>query len=220
MLWLTSIDATASALPAAWLIATGSRPANLTERSMLRRQVARRILARQLGVPEAEIDITHDARGRPGLAGPKAGGLQLSLATRAGVVAVALAEQPVGVDVERVEDAAEPPLASLHPRERRLLQALPPRQRPLAFAQLWSAKEAYVKALGTGFIIHAPEGFAVAYQAEGRFLVEDPGALVTARGTARLMKNGDQEDLAAAIVVLAQNKMPTSGNRFSADALL
>lgn len=202
MLWLTSTDTRASMLPAAWLIPTSERPANLAERARLRRSVAGLVLDHQLGQPHAAIEIGHDERGRPHLVRPAGHGLHLSHATRSGMVAVGLAERPIGIDVERVEQGTEPPLAVLHPSERDILLALPAAERPLAFAQLWSAKEAYVKALGTGFA-HAPERFCVRFLAEGFFTIEDAGAPSIGIGAARLMKNGDQEDLAAAIVVLA-----------------
>ncbi|AOO81010.1 4'-phosphopantetheinyl transferase family protein [Bosea vaviloviae] len=200
MHWLTSPIA-APALPATWLIATGASPANLAERSALRREMARRIIAAQLCLPIEAIAIGHDERGRPLLARPTAAGLHLSLATRAGFVALALAQHPVGVDVERVEPLAALPLAILHPQEREALLALPEPTRPLAFAQLWAAKEAYVKALGTGFA-RAPESFAITLTSPEAFDVADPERPGTSRGTRRIIKNGGQESLAAAVVVL------------------
>ena len=200
MHWLTSPIA-APALPATWLIATGARPVNLAERSALRRETARRIIAAQLSLPIEAITIEHDERGRPLLARPAGTELHLSLATRAGVVALALALHPVGVDVERVEPLAVPPLAALHPRERKALLALPEPARPLAFAQLWAAKEAYVKALGTGFA-RAPESFAVTLASQEAFSVSDPERPHANLGLSRIKENGGQESLAAAVVVL------------------
>ncbi len=200
MHWLTTPIA-APALPAIWLIATGASPANLAERSALRRGTARTLIAAQLGLPIEAIAIGHDERGRPLLTRPAGTGLHLSLATRAGLVALALAQHPVGVDVERIEPLAVPPLASLHPNERKALLALPEPARPLAFAQLWAAKEAYVKALGTGFA-RAPESFAITLTSRGAFSVADPERPGTSPGTRRIIKNGDQESLAAAVVVV------------------
>lgn len=203
MIWLTTLDATASSLPAAWLIETGERPANLTDRSALRQATARRVLGRQFGLPADAVEIDHDAGGRPLLGGPVGGGLHISLATRAGLVVVGLAERPVGVDVERVEPDGQPPLAVLHPSERAILLALPPAERPSTFARLWSAKEAYVKALGTGFL-QPPESFAVMLLSDDRFAVAARAGLPSATGTSRILnENGGQESLAAAIVVLA-----------------
>ena len=203
MLWLSSIDQTAPALPAAWLIATQAQPANLPERSELRRSLARELLARQFGLAEAAVEIGHEPAGRPLILRPRGSGLHLSLATRAGLVAIALAHRPVGIDVERVALASEPPLAVLHPGERHWLENLPAPARPLAFAQLWSAKEAYVKALGTGFA-WKPESFSVQLDGAERFAVSDEENGRRAAGVIRLTKNGGHETMAAAFIVLDQ----------------
>ena len=201
MLWLSSIDQTAPALPAAWLIATQAQPANLPERSELRRSLARELLARQFGLAEAAVEIGHEPAGRPLILRPRGSGLHLSLATRAGLVAIALAHRPVGIDVERVALASEPPLAVLHPGERHWLENLPAPARPLAFAQLWSAKEAYVKALGTGFA-RAPESFSVQLDGADRFAVSDERNSRRANGVIRLTKIGGHESMAAAFIAL------------------
>lgn len=202
MIWLTSPDTTAPALPAAWLIASGEQPANLKERSILRRMTARALIARQFNLGHGDVEIGHDERGRPFLAHPAGSGLHLSLATRDGLVAVALAQASVGIDVERIDPTAEPPLAALHKLEAEALTALSAPARPLAFAQIWSAKEAYAKALGTGFA-RAPESFAVRLLSAERFDVIDPERPGNIVGTSRTIENGGQGTLAAAIVVLA-----------------
>lgn len=201
MHWLRSIEVTAPTYPAVWLVATPQRPSNLTERSTLRRETARTVLARQLGCPAAEIAIGHDPAGRPLLATHRETGLQISLATRSGVVAIALARMPVGVDVERVDPAGVIPPEALHRDEWRMLEESEPSLCPLAFARLWAAKEAYVKALGTGFI-RPPESFAVSLTSPERFRVDDPLRGMTAEGVLATIENGGQEILAAAAIVL------------------
>lgn len=201
MIWLTSPKMPAATLPAAWLVATQARPGNLTERSSLRREMARRVVALQLGVAAQQVLIGHEARGRPLIEEPAGTGLHLSLATRSGIVAVALAERPVGIDVERVDPAAALPLAVLHRDEAAMLLGLPEASRALGFARLWSAKEAYVKALGTGFV-RAPESFAVTFLSSDRFEVADISRSFRGLGTSHTIENGDQEILAAAMVVL------------------
>lgn len=200
MLWLDSADSLAPDLPAAWLIATDAAPRDLAERSALRRGTALRLLARQLGCPETGLAIDHDLAGRPILAGPSASGLHLSLATRAGVVAVALARGIVGIDVELVDMEAEPPRDLLHPDERAVLDAAAATLRPRIFARLWAAKEAYVKALGTGFR-RAPESFAVSLLSDTAFGVIDASGPVDAVGSFRTIKNGGHEIMAAALVI-------------------
>lgn len=199
MHWSDDADTVAPALPAIWLVRTGADPRNLTERSALRRNTARQVLARQLARPESEIVIDHDPAGQPFLALPER--LHLSLATRAGVVAVGLARHPMGVDVERVDWEVASPLDLLHPDERRFLEATELPDRPLAFTRLWAAKEAYVKALGTGFT-RPPESFRVSLLSDDRFSVRDPEHGTERQGALRLMKNGDQDVLAAAAIVL------------------
>lgn len=200
MHWFDDADAIASALPAIWLVRTNAAPRNLTERSTLRRGMARRIVARQLGCPEEAVAIAHDAAGRPFLDLPQEAGLHLSLATRAGIVAVGLARHPLGVDVEQVDERAAPPLDLLHPDERSALDAVASAERPRSFARLWAAKEAYVKALGSGFR-RAPESFAVSLLSEKAFRVADASAPTDAIGVLRTMKNGGHEIMAAAIFV-------------------
>ena len=163
--------------------------------------MAQRIIARQLGVPSAAATIGHDALGRPLLERPGGTKLHLSLATRAGLVAVALAERPVGIDVELVDLARPPPLAALHREEAAMLLGLPESARPLAFARLWSAKEAYVKALGTGFV-RSPDSFAITLTTPERFAVTDVVLGSTRQGMGRTIENGGQEILAAAMIVL------------------
>ncbi len=201
MLWLSSIDQTTPTLPAVWLIATQAQPANLPERSQLRRSLARKLLARQLGLADDAVEIGHEPAGRPLILRPRGSDLHLSLATRAGLVAIALAHRPVGVDVEQVAPASEPPVAVLHPDEQRWLESLPASARPEAFAQLWSAKEAYVKALGTGFA-RAPESFAVHLGDSECFVVSDAQDGRAASGFVWLTKNGGHESMAAAFIVL------------------
>jgi len=202
MHWSEDVDAVSPALPAIWLVRTGAHPLNLTERSALRRGVARRIVARQVACREDDVAIEHDTAGRPFLALPGTPHLHLSLATRAGIVVVGLAARPIGVDVERVDAEAPPPLDLLHPDERRLLAVTGTAARPLAFARVWAAKEAYVKALGTGFS-RPPESFCVSLLSETRFGIVDPLQGTEAQGELRLMKNGGQDVLAAAAIVLA-----------------
>ncbi|MFF9850584.1 4'-phosphopantetheinyl transferase family protein [Streptomyces litmocidini] len=87
--------------------------------------------------------------GRPVVRGDE---IHFSLSHTRGLVFLALADSPVGVDVEKVPDAEVTaklgPL--LHPRETAELDALRPAERPLAFGRAWVRKEAYFKALGTG----------------------------------------------------------------------
>ena len=196
MIWIEDGRMRAPDLPAVWLMATGAAPAGLAARSRLRRETAAGILARQLDRPEAALTIDHLPGGRPVLPGCE--GLHLSLATRAG-----LARDPVGVDVEEIQPETPVPLALLHALEQAELERAPAADRASVFAQIWAAKEAYVKALGTGFA-RPPESFAVSLLAAGRFRVTDPLQPTGAQGRTRLLNCGGRVALAAAVIVLGE----------------
>ena len=75
----------------------------------------------------------------------------VSMASTRAMSACAMSwEAPVGIDVEPIADLPELELllTRLHPAERRSLASLPHEARVRAFHQLWTAKEAWVKASG------------------------------------------------------------------------
>jgi phosphopantetheinyl transferase len=76
------------------------------------------------------------------------------------------------VDVEHA-DGGEIPWLALHPGERAFLNQLEGRDQGLAFARLWSLKEAYVKAQGLGFR-RPPDGFEVRLEEDGTAAIDDP----------------------------------------------
>ena len=121
--------------------------------------VARRLLVSgRLGIEPEEVAFAPTAcplcgamHGRPALDG-LAGVLDVSISRTAGVVAIALAEATVGVDVETVEARvkADDLGAALHPSELADLANLPSDQRDLAALRCWARKEAVLKGIGTG----------------------------------------------------------------------
>ncbi|WP_206323300.1 4'-phosphopantetheinyl transferase superfamily protein [Streptomyces sp. HNM0574] len=113
-------------------------------------------LAARLGGSPRAVPLTRapcpgcgGPHGRPSVAGDL---LHFSLSHAGDLVLLAFADAPVGADVEAlpapgvVADVG----ASLHPRERAELAALPERERPAAFTRCWTRKEAFLKGLGTG----------------------------------------------------------------------
>lgn len=104
---------------------------------------AHRMLHQVLGVPDAVL--CYDAAGKPSLPG----GAEFSLSHTKGAVALAVDARPVGVDVEAVRPISEKLL-------RRVLSAREfawfsgRGSCPADFFTLWTLKESYYKALGTG----------------------------------------------------------------------
>ncbi|MGM3175139.1 4'-phosphopantetheinyl transferase family protein [Dickeya lacustris] len=99
------------------------------------------------------LEIARDRYGKPFL--PHYPHIQFNLSHTQGAVAFAFAEGiPVGVDVERCQGqvARKRAIAQrfFHPDEQHELATLDDRAFLPAFIQLWSHKEAYLKALGMG----------------------------------------------------------------------
>jgi 4'-phosphopantetheinyl transferase len=115
-----------------------------------RRAALRWILAGRLGVAPADVRLTTNAHGKPLLAD---GTVHFSLSHRRGVSIIALADQPVGVDLEFADSQVEIDSIGARffaPDEREALRPLPEDARRSLFFRLWTRKEAFVKALGVG----------------------------------------------------------------------
>jgi len=128
------------------------RPARL--RYLAARASIRLILARYTGVAPATLVFASGSRGKPRVQNPLPGPPVCFNAAHSGdTVVVAVARFELGVDVERIR--AVPNLERLAARycsgaERNLLRGLPHGQREAAFLKLWTGKEAYLKAIGSG----------------------------------------------------------------------
>ena len=107
-----------------------------------------------------------------------------SLSWRGDGLLIALAAGPVGVDIEPVGTAADPPWRVLAASERTALEAIAdPQARHLAFLRLWTAKEAVLKALGVG-LRREPATVAVTLGPDDSMAVTVDGAPLVLRDTA------------------------------------
>ncbi len=118
----------------------------------------REILGRHLRIPAREVPFERlpcarcgAPHGRPVLAAPYAA-LQFSLSHSGSMVLIAVSTARVGADVQRIPSAGTVAACTraLHPEEQRELAARAGADRCRAFARIWTRKEAYLKALGTG----------------------------------------------------------------------
>ncbi len=89
-------------------------------------------------------------------------------------VVVATSDNPVGVDIEKIS-GARMNVANRYfsAREINMLEASYPEHRDQLFYQLWTAREAYLKYLGTG-ISYGLEKFRIKKNSNGIFEVNDP----------------------------------------------
>lgn len=123
-------------------------------RFLAARSVTRILLGRYLGVEPAAVRIRTGARGKPRVeAASGHPGLHFNAAHSGATVAVALASSELGVDVESLRRV--PKLDRLASRfcsefERKQLFSLTETDRAAAFLTLWTSKEAYLKAVGSG----------------------------------------------------------------------
>lgn len=137
-------DALATLAPRHWQMraATMQRP-----QEQAQELVAGGLLVKMLGF---EPDIITDVNGKPRLAGRN--DLYFSIAHSANVVMCLLAEHPCGCDVEQIQNRDEEVVrAALTPEEFEHED----------FFEVWTRKEAYLKALGCG-LMRAPNSFAAA----------------------------------------------------------
>ncbi|MFE9539297.1 4'-phosphopantetheinyl transferase family protein [Streptomyces sp. NPDC006691] len=117
----------------------------------------RRLLGSYLDIDPADVvlgrepcPLCAEPHGRPAVPGSD---LHFSLSHSGDQVLLAFGPTPVGVDVERLPDAAvaDELAATLHPRETAELGRLAsPEDRVAGFGRCWCRKEAYLKGIGTG----------------------------------------------------------------------
>lgn len=125
----------------------------------------REILGHEIGLPAVEVPLEISETGKPRLAIPH-DWLDFNLSHCNGLALVALSKNgPVGIDLEprdRAETLLGCEMSFCHPEE---IKALPaddgPRARQLL--HIWTAKEAILKALGTG-LTHPPESVKIHFQ--------------------------------------------------------
>jgi 4'-phosphopantetheinyl transferase len=130
--------------------------------------LAKAALARYTGLRPADVRFDRtcgqcgEPHGKPAITGSaiEGGALEHSVAHSGDLVAVAVAGNPVGVDVEQLDGRPHPlggdgdpdALARLvlSAAEQAFLTAIPPPGRPRAFLVAWTRKEAVTKATGDG----------------------------------------------------------------------
>jgi 4'-phosphopantetheinyl transferase len=114
----------------------------------------RAVLGEALGIAPAAVAFAVGTWGKPALAGPRPLDLRFNLshADDLSVVVLAIGRE-VGVDIEAVPDALPDPgtlAVALSPRERGALARIPADRRAAGFSDLWTRKEAVLKAAGCG----------------------------------------------------------------------
>jgi 4'-phosphopantetheinyl transferase len=113
----------------------------------------RLLLARYTGLMPEKIAFRYEPHGKPAVAA--GGGWQFNVSHSRDVAAIAISRfDAVGIDIELIDplfprDEVAP--ETMAPDEMQDLAALPPVAQPGWFFQLWTIKEALLKAAGAGF---------------------------------------------------------------------
>ena len=142
----------------------------------------RGILGRYLGLPPQEVRFTRNeeaAAGRATAAKPALASdprLRFSLAHAGDRAALAVAwEREVGIDLEPIDPALDlRPLLSIacSPAEAARIDPMPPPDRVARFLELWTAKEAYLKAIGLG-LFRDPRMLEIEFRPDRHAVVHD-----------------------------------------------
>ena len=157
--WTLDIDEPVAASLSAWLTAEERQRASafitpqLQRRWIAARAGMRGILASVLGVSPQTPAFISGPHGRPHLEGGDHP-YSFNLSHSDHVAALAVSEAVIGVDVERIKGLPEGVADMVFSRpEIAALEAEPEDRRPAAFYRYWAAKEAVLKALGTGLSV-------------------------------------------------------------------
>jgi 4'-phosphopantetheinyl transferase len=134
-------------------------------RFIVARARLRQLLGARLGVGPESVELVYGARGKPALARRFADSdLRFNVSHCDDVAVYALSPgREVGIDVEAIRvipGGDDIPARFFSPRENAAYQALDARDRPLAFVNCWTRKEAFLKALGDG-LYHPLDRFDV-----------------------------------------------------------
>lgn len=150
--------------------ARGFRLSVHRERYVRARVALRLLLAERVGLAAAAVPLASDAVGAP----RPVDGVHFSVSHSGGLAVFALAEgRRVGVDVEVPAAGVDTVVSAFHPGERRWVAAGAAAERDRATLRVWTAKEAYLKALGVG-LLRPLDGFAVLPRDDGAFTLHDP----------------------------------------------
>ena len=134
---------------------------------LLGRAMLRRALSHYSGYKAEELVFQYNAYGKPSLKTPNDPPLEFSVSHTRGLVACAVVlGAPLGIDVERnrtIDNPLEIAKRIFAPAETAALEAVPAERLSDAFLDLWTLREAFVKARGAGMMTSRAEfAFSVA----------------------------------------------------------
>jgi len=136
------------------------------QRSLLGQVLARYAIMKNFKLTNDQIKINRNAYGKPFISGT--GGIYFNISHSGNWVVCIINTEEVGVDVQEVKDMDLSIAEHFFSREEKeYLAALEKEEKLSGFYNIWTLKEAYIKALGFGFtmplnsfsVIHMSDGF-------------------------------------------------------------
>ena len=122
---------------------------NVSDRrlSILGDHIARKLVSDLLGITPEEVLIEPDISGRPVIARPEGTGLYCSISHSGEISCAAVSDRPVGIDIEQIR-----------PYDSKVAEAVCSsgelsyirENGDEGFYRIWTAKESYLKCIGTG----------------------------------------------------------------------
>ncbi len=161
------------------------------------RGLLRQLLATYLHVAAADIAFAYGEHGKPELAVSFAeSGVQFNVSHAQGVALLAFAhKREVGVDIEQIrplDDAEQIAERFFSAREVAVFTAVPDTQKPQAFFNCWTRKEAFIKVIGEG--LSCPlDSFDVT------LLPNEPARLLRVKGSETAAARWTMHNLEAAV---------------------
>lgn len=141
--------------------------------------VLRDVLGRYLGIAPADVVLDADERGKPRLARHSGQDLRFNLSHSGDAVLCGIASgREIGVDIEAAIAREDLPRVAAHffaPDECAVLDRCAADACTMRFHEIWTRKEAYVKALGSG-LVQRLQSFSVVGDANGESPVRLAGA--------------------------------------------
>ncbi|MDJ0702766.1 MAG: 4'-phosphopantetheinyl transferase superfamily protein [Leptolyngbyaceae cyanobacterium MO_188.B28] len=142
------------------------------------RGILRTILSRYLAIAPSQIEFCYGPQGKPALSnscGDSSLCFNLSHSGDRALYAITRDRQ-IGVDIEQLREINAEQLAQrfFSPQESAVINSLSPQQKKTGFFQLWTCKEAVLKAIG--------KGIAGLEQVELRLGIEEPTRLIRLDG--------------------------------------
>lgn len=171
----------------------------------------RRLLAAETGLASAALRFEAGRHGKPRLTAVGAPSFNLTHSGDVALLAIAPRGE-IGIDAEVLREVGRAiDLAERHytPAEQAELAAAPPARRDRAFLQVWTRKEAVLKAVGSGLTI-APESFEAGASPQPRCVDVDLGARV-ARVEVRTIDAAGDDLVAALAWIAAADQSPGGG---------